>query len=314
MALRASEQSGGPQAIAGLPSYWTEASKAPTREREKWIDLFEEALMAKNNISKTELTKTTGTKEKSLMGDLDEIPAMKRATNVLYLALGSAGRKSIAEKFPATNIATVTLTNLLQNCKECFEKPKNETLDRFKFLSRKQKEGELLKQFWNELNGLASKCNFDTIPESLVKDVFIVNMINKEVQQKLCSEPKLTVNDKVQFAIAYEEGTIRQQSFDNMEKPKKETEPPEINNINQNAKRSGPANECFRCEGVFTPQYLKECNAIGITCMKCGKRDTLRSAAKQKGLEISQKLEQSQNHHNGYNELMNGVTVKTKDQ
>ena len=30
MALRASEQSGGPRAIAGLPSYWTEASKAPT--------------------------------------------------------------------------------------------------------------------------------------------------------------------------------------------------------------------------------------------------------------------------------------------
>ena len=112
------------------------------------------------------------------MGDLDEIPAMTKAISVPYLALGSAGRKSIADKFPAINIAIVTLTDPLQNCKECFETPKNETLDRFKFLSRKQKEGESLKQFWNELNGLASKCNFGTITERLVKDVFIVNMIN----------------------------------------------------------------------------------------------------------------------------------------
>ena len=146
MALRASEHSGGPQAIAGLPSYWTEASKAPTLEWEKWIDLFEVALMAKNNISISELTKTTGAKVKRLIGDLDEIPAMKKAISVLYLALGSAGRKSIADKFPTTNIATVNLTNLLKNCKECFEKPENESLDRFKFLSRKQKEGESLER------------------------------------------------------------------------------------------------------------------------------------------------------------------------
>ena len=250
MALRAPEYSGGPQAIAGLPTYWTDASKTPTLEWEKWIDLFEVALMAKNNISVSELTKTTGAKEKSLMGDLDGIPATKKAISVLYLALGAAGRKTIADKFPTTNIATVNLTDLLKNCKECFEKPKNETLDRFKFLSRKQKEGESLKQFWNELNGLASKCNFGAITESLVKDVFIVNMNNKEVQQKLCTEPKSNVNDNIQFAIAYEEGTIRQQSFETLEKPKIKAEPSEINNINQSAKRWGPQKKCFRCEGM----------------------------------------------------------------
>ena len=152
MALRA-ELSTGTQAIAGLPTYWQDASKNPTLEWEKWRDLFEVALMAKNNISIAELIKT-GNKEKSLMGDLDEVPATKKAFSILYLPLGSAGRKSIADKFPTTNIATISLPDLLKNCKDCFEKPKNETLDRFKFLSRKQKEGESLKNFWNELNGL----------------------------------------------------------------------------------------------------------------------------------------------------------------
>ena len=99
MALRASEYTGGPQAIAGLPTYWTDAAKTPTLEWEKWIDLFEVALLAKNNISLSELTKTTGAKEKSLMGDLDEIPAMKKAISVLYLALGAAGEKQLQTSF-----------------------------------------------------------------------------------------------------------------------------------------------------------------------------------------------------------------------
>ena len=239
---------------------------------EKWRDLFEVALMAKSNISVAELVKTTGTKEKSLMGDMEEATAMKKANSVLYLALGMAARKTISDKYPTTNIATITLVELLQKCKECFEKPKNETLDRFKFLSRKQNENETLRQFWNELNGLAAKCNFGAITESLVKDVFIVNMKNKEVQQKLCTEPKTSIDETIQFAIAYEEGTLRQQTFDKLDKPNIKHEPNEINNINKGTKQWGPTKKCFRCEAPFSPQHLKECKAMGITCMKCGKK------------------------------------------
>ena len=196
--------------IAGLPIYWQETTKPPELEWERWIDLFEVALMVKSNISIAELTKSTGTKDKSPMGDTEEATAMKKANSVLYLALGMAARKTISDKFPTVNIARITLEDLIKTCKECFEKPKNETLDRFKFLSRKQKENEPLKQFWNKLNGLAAKFNFGSITESLVKDVFIVNMNNKEVQQKLCTEPKTTIAETIQFAKSYEEGAMRQ--------------------------------------------------------------------------------------------------------
>ena len=145
--------------------------------------------MAKSNISIKELPKTTGTKEKSLMGDMEVTTATKKAISVLYLALGMAARKTIANKFPATNIASITLTDLLKNCKEGFEKPKNETLGRFKLLSRKEQERQPLRESWNDLNGLAAKCNFGGITECLVKDEY-VNMVNKDVQQKICTEPK----------------------------------------------------------------------------------------------------------------------------
>ena len=86
--------------IAGLPTYWADASKSPKLEWEKWIDLFEVALTAKNNISTTELTKTLGTKERSLMGDIEETAAMKKAISVLYLAFGMAARGRQLRKIP----------------------------------------------------------------------------------------------------------------------------------------------------------------------------------------------------------------------
>ena len=64
--------------------------------------------MSKNNISITELTKTTEVKEKSLMDDIEEPTATKKAISVLFLALEMAARKTIANLFPNTNIATIS--------------------------------------------------------------------------------------------------------------------------------------------------------------------------------------------------------------
>ena len=76
MALQAEPRTSS--SIAGLPISWQEAAKPPELEWEKWIDLFEVALMAKSIISVVELTKTTGTKDKSLMGDTKEATAIKK--------------------------------------------------------------------------------------------------------------------------------------------------------------------------------------------------------------------------------------------
>ena len=72
--------------LARLPIYWADASKSAQLEWEKWIGLFEVALMGENNISTTELTKTNATKETSLMSDFEEATASKKAISVLYLA------------------------------------------------------------------------------------------------------------------------------------------------------------------------------------------------------------------------------------
>ena len=216
---------------------------------------------------------------------------MKKANSVLYLAPGMAARKTISDKFPTVNTARNTLVDLIKTCKDCFEKPKNETLDRFKFLRRTQNEQETLRQFWNALNDLATKYNFGNITESLVKDVLIVNMSNKDVQQKLCTEPKATIADTIQFAISYKEGAMRQQPFDNLDKPNIKAEPSEINNINVGVKRWGQVKNTFDVKPYLTHNILKNAKRWESRVWIVERRVTSRSFANQKALEFSRKVE-----------------------
>ena len=56
-----------------------------------------------------------------------------------------------------------------------------------------------------------------------------------------------------------------------------------MNNVNQSVTKSVTHQECFRCEAHFTTQHLKECKAMGITCMKCGKKGNFAKLCQTKG-------------------------------
>ena len=86
--------------------------------------------------------------------------------------------------------------------------------------------------------------NFGSVTESLVKDLFIVNMVNmsnKDVPQKLCTEPKATIADTIQFTISFEEGALRKQLCAKLDNPNLFTkaDPSELNNINAGVKPRG---------------------------------------------------------------------------
>ena len=144
---------------------------------------------------------------------MQDEPAERKVVSVLFLSLGTAARKNLIDRFPELTVATVQLPNLTNHCRESFVKQRNRTLDRFNFLSRKQRSDESLKQFWNVLTGLAAKCELGEQTEQLVLDMFILNMNNATVQERLCTEPKDNPEEALRFAVAFEEGIKRQQSY-----------------------------------------------------------------------------------------------------
>ena len=64
--------------------------------------------------------------------------------SILLLSLGAAGRKNLTDRYSNMTVATASLNEIKFNCEETFQKPRNRTLDGFKFFSRKQKPNENL--------------------------------------------------------------------------------------------------------------------------------------------------------------------------
>ena len=137
------------------------------------------AATAKFSISIQEMLRELGEGEErnqAILNSLDHEVAQRKCVSVLFFALGSAARKTPADKYPSQKIAEITLRELLGKCDETLSVKRKRTLE--KFLSRKQLQTETLEQFWNSLNGLAAECEFGTQTESLVHEKFILNMRN----------------------------------------------------------------------------------------------------------------------------------------
>ena len=122
-------------------------------------------------------------------------------------------------------------------------------------------QSETLEQFWHSLNGMASECDFGAQSQSLVHDIFILNMKNLAVQEKLCTEPKASPKVALDVAIAYEEGTLRQKLYGDTK----------VSIKNEPICVVTKKKDCLRCgtENV-SMEHLKVCPAKGKKCNKCG--------------------------------------------
>ena len=58
------------------------------------------------------------------------------------------------------------------------------------FFVKKAKTHGNITPVLNVLIGLEARCDFGNQTEGLVHDIFVFNMNNKQVQEKLCTDPK----------------------------------------------------------------------------------------------------------------------------
>ena len=190
MALRetstASKQKENPSLLPSLPLFWSDSTRSPLMEWERWFDLFAVAVMAKYSISFEELTRPTDANRtvpiKAITGDMAEEAAEKKVVTRLFFSVGEPARKMFKDKHPHLSVRTLGVRHMIERCRNCFHVAPNRTLDRHKFLSRKQQNSESLQQIGHAFNGLASRCELGEITQMLVHDVFILNMNNKKVQ------------------------------------------------------------------------------------------------------------------------------------
>ena len=80
-----------------------------------------------------------------------------------------------------------------------FIRPRNITFDRYVFFSRKQNKGETVEHLYSIIKELAENCDFESPEEVIIRDIFITNILDDDIQRELLRD---TVDPKKALSIA----------------------------------------------------------------------------------------------------------------
>ena len=108
----------------------------------------------------------------------------KKLQWILYLALENEGKRFFGPKFTNVTILQISFKEFWEFLETAFVRKKNVTFERHKLLNRKQRDRESLEQFWGSLAEMANKSDIAAGEEEWIRDIFINNMKNYDIQRK----------------------------------------------------------------------------------------------------------------------------------
>ena len=81
-------------------------------------------------------------------------------------------------------IDTLSTVDFWKIVEEAFIRPRNITFDRHVFLITKQLGVETVEHFYGKLRELVENCDFENKEETLIRDVFITNLMDPEIRKE----------------------------------------------------------------------------------------------------------------------------------
>ena len=241
----------------------------------------------------------------------------QQCVSLLYLSIGTEGRRLLTQKFPHDNFYDLTTLKLWKMLEIAFIRPRNITFDRYVFFSWKQKKGETVEQFYSILKELAENCDFENREEVIIRDVFMTNMLDDDIQRELLRD---TVDPEraVSIAVNMEMSHQYQQriSSNNGATGNTVTAIQSFNRFcgavargNQSGRVVANRAAVFQCRGcgqAWTTTHRQVCHAMDKKCNHCGLLNNFAKVCRKK-------LNNARNSRQN-NRINNVETAETTDQ
>ena len=141
------------------------------------------------------------------------------------------------------------------------------TYDRFVFYSCKQQKGESIESFYGRLIELAENCTLGSEETTLIRDAFILNMIDHETQKELLKET-VEPSKALEIAIQMEMGAQNQQKINQNLISGTNS----VNSFNSNHIRNRNANAQQTKRDFTRYATVPQNYQYTSTCMNCGLR------------------------------------------
>ena len=95
------------------------------------------------------------------------------------------GCRIFSSQEPTIQIDMISKKDLWESLDQVFTKQRKITFDRYTFLTQKQLKGEPVEKFYGCLRELSLNCDLSSHEESIIRDVFIANTQDGEIQREL---------------------------------------------------------------------------------------------------------------------------------
>ena len=201
-----------------------------------------------------------------------------KAVSLTYLSLGMEGRRIFGSQEPNIQIDRVTIKDLWESLDRVFTKQRNISFDRYTFLTRKQLKEEPVEKFYGCLRELSLSCGLGSHEELIIRDVFIANIQDGEIQRELLKETR-TAKWALEIAMNIEMGIQNQLKISgtSAEMTTNEITSTTVNNVQGSCNRSRPSTNqyvkpsiCPICGYGWSASHRQNCPARGKNCKKCG--------------------------------------------
>ena len=129
----------------------------------------------------------------------------KIKTSILLTCIGERGRE-IYETFEFTNDGdSLKLKPVLDQFEAYCNPRSNTTINRHKFFTYRQIEGQTFNNFVTELRTLSAECEFDNLRDSLIKDMIICGVSDRALRERMLREPKIDLKKAIELGQAAEQ-------------------------------------------------------------------------------------------------------------
>ena len=161
-----------------------------------------------------------------------------------------------------------TLDEIIEILKEHYDPTPSPIVQRFKFHTRKRKEGETVAEYVATLRSIGEHCDFGN------RDRLVCGVGDKRIQRRLLQEKELT------YKRAYEGMETAVKDVQNLQQfqPTQSQQVKRVQHVQKQA-RASTYISCYRCGGNHSS---KSCRFRSATCHACNKTGHIAKACKSK--------------------------------
>ena len=211
---------------------------------------------------------------------------------ILLSVCGAATYKLIRSLLHPEKPTSKSFDDLVKLVKDHHQPTPLESVQRYNFNTRKQKEGETIAEYVAELRRLSEHCNFGATLDEMLRDRLMCGTWDKRIRHRLLAETKkLSFKELMQLALAIESADRNSKELQTTKPPTGEASVYQVRrqrNPSQTGKRPTATPTCHRC-GAGS-HLAKDCKFKDAECYHCKKVGHLARVCRSRKREGGQRV------------------------